>query len=179
MIIPAQTVRSIVIVLFPVLLMLAYACHAGKKSVASSVLSPVQTVMLHSDTSQARIKLFVFELLKDSTTATGERCTLVSTQLATGRLKTPLGTPGFVQPGDLICHFYNHRGQLLQTWIQEDPLTTPVEAFEENGHMSRHILSKTRAELMLRVQYSTDLHQLLIGKVMPDKSVVTLLDLTL
>lgn len=154
-----------------------FSCHPGKKGQAST--PQPQTVILHSDTTQAKIKLLVFELSRDSLSPAGERCTFIHSQMAPGRLKNPVGSPGFVQPGDLICHFYNRQGKIIQTSIQEDPLTAPVEAFEENGAMNRHHLNKNSAELTLRVQHNPDIHQLLIGKVMPDKSVITLMELKL
>ena len=156
-----------------------FSCHPGKKGQASTTPPPPQTVILHSDTTQAKIKLLVFELSRDSLSPAGERCTFMHSQMAPGRLKNPVGSPGFVQPGDLICHFYNRQGKIIQTSIEEDPLTTPVEAFEENGVMNRHDLNKNSATLTLRVQHSPDIHQLLIGKVMPDKSVITLFELKL
>lgn len=121
-----------------------------------------------------QILLLSFELRPDSAHAGRERCLLISSRIFEGRFKKALKTEDHVEPGDLICHFYDVQGNVLFAQIEEDPLTASVEAAEEDGTLKRHFVVRDRAELVLRVQRTPDLHHLAIGKVMPDQTIITL-----
>jgi hypothetical protein len=132
---------------------------------------PTSAIVAPAVGSKAQIQLMIFQLIADSTAAAGERCALISTQRFEGRLKKSLKPPDFIQPGDLICTFLDANGAVLSTHVEEDPLTASVEAAEEDGTLKRHLIQRTSAELVLRVQHTPDLRQLVVGKVMNNQSI--------
>lgn len=140
---------------------------------------PTSTIAAPAVGSKDQIQLMIFQLSADSTAAAGERCELISSQRFEGRLKKSLKPPDFIQPGDLICTFLDAGGAVLSTHVEEDPLTASVEAAEEDGTLKRHLVQRTTAELVLRVQTSPDLRQLVIGKVKNDQSITIIATFTL
>ncbi len=126
-----------------------------------------------------QIMLLILQLQHDPNALSGERCTLVSSQTFEGRIKKPLKPSDYVQPGDLICTFYDKNGTLLSSHTEEDPLTASVEAAEEDGTLKRHNIDRSEAELVLRTQRTPGLYRLVIGKVISDKSIITIAEFTL
>lgn len=145
----------------------------------AEIQQPTSTIAAPAVGSKDQIQLMIFQLIADSTAATGERCELISSQRFEGRLKKSLKPPDFIQPGDLICTFLDAGGAVLSTHVEEDPLTSSVEAAEEDGTLKRHLIQRTTAELVLRVQTSPDLRQLVIGKVKNDQSITIIATFTL
>ncbi len=150
--------------------------NATPSSIPEQPPTPAATA---SSVSSPQILLLIFKLQPDSAAASGEQCSLVSRQTFEGRVKTPLKPFDYVQPGDLICTFYDKNGALLSSHVEEDPLTASVEAAEEDGTLKRHNIDRTEAELVLRVQRTPGLHRLVIGKVISDKSIITISEFTL
>lgn len=119
-------------------------------------------------------QILLFELARDTATRAGERCTFVRAQTFNGHLKKGLSVPSALRAGEIVCLIYDAHGQVKRTIVQEDPLMSSVEEFQENGTMIRHESPWDKAELILRVQKTPEMHQLVIGKVMPDLSIQTL-----
>lgn len=163
--------------LFWCVFILFSACQQWKREAALRPTEPSERGGMSAATAapvKDQILLLSFELRPDSAYAGRERCVLMSSRLFEGRFKKAFKTEDHVEAGDLICHFYDIQGNLLSAHIEEDPLTAPVEAAEEDGTLKRHFVVRDRAELVLRVQRTPDLHHLTIGKVMPDQTVITL-----
>lgn len=144
-------------------------CHRHSTDVTPP--APAETAVSPDDHTPKILFLFL-TIKRDSAAQAGATIALTQTQLAPGRLKTPVKIPRIAQPDELVCSFLDAQGAEISAQVVEDPLTASTEYPEENGIMQRTYLYKSEAELFLRVQYAPRVARLRVNKVMPDGTLV-------
>ena len=144
-------------------------CHRHRTAMTPP--TPAETAIVPDENTPKILFLFL-TIKRDSAAQAGATIALTQTQLAPGRLKTPVKIPRIAQPDELVCSFLDAQGAEISAQVVEDPLTASTEYPEENGIMQRTYLYKSEAELFLRVQYAPRVARLRVNKVMPDGTLV-------
>ena len=121
------------------------------------------------EVSDAKIVFLYFEIEKKSAQATEVR--LTNTQVVDGRMKDRTIRNAEKSDGNLVVHLVGENGKIEVEQIIENPLTSTMERYTEEGEIISSELDLQKAEFFIRYNHKSSINRLKVYSIQPNSLV--------